>query len=48
MYGFEIFLGVSYEGFEEEVFEFSAIEFRCKGHKGTLGSIKKEIGSRVK
>jgi hypothetical protein len=40
MYRFDIFLGVSYEGVEEEVLEFSTIESSRKGYKRTLGAIK--------
>jgi hypothetical protein len=48
MYGVEKFLGVSYEGFEQEVAVlFPAIESSCKGHNVMPGS-RKETGSRVK
>jgi hypothetical protein len=40
MYGLDIFLGVSYEGFEREVSEFSTIESSRKGYKRTPGAIK--------
>lgn len=49
MNGLENFLGVSCEGFEQEASElFSTIKYNSKGYKGTLDSINKERGSRVK
>jgi hypothetical protein len=49
MYGLEFFLGISYEGFEQEVLElFSTIESSRKGNKGMPDSIKKDPWSKVK
>lgn len=49
MYGLEKFLGVSYEGFQQEVAVlFPAIESSCKGHNVMPGSSRKDTGSRVK